>query len=126
LIEVRAQCITEYAKSKITTRSFTDGVLAVHMCPGNDAWFHGVLHRMFFDQRCKRNGLLALSFASKWLHSLVKLLLWSTVELERDKDRPSRAAKDLLGRPNNRLLLSLMKRPELGLSVKAFASNIPS
>jgi hypothetical protein len=67
LIEIRAQWITDYAKSKINTGSFTDSVLAVHACPGNDSWFHAVLHRMFYKQRCRRSSLVALSLTSKWL-----------------------------------------------------------
>lgn len=121
LIDIRAQCITDYAKSKTAIGSFTDWVLAVHGCPGNDAWFHLVLHKMFYGQRWRRSGLLALLLTSKWLHDLVEPLLWSMVELERDKDRrSSRPARDL-GRTTDRLLLSLMKWPELGLSVRSFS-----
>lgn len=121
LIEVRAQCLTDYAKSKITTLSFTHGIRAVHACPGNDSQFHDGLHRMFYEQRCRRNGLLALSLTSKWLHNQVKQLLWSLVEIDGEKYQGPRRAQDLLGRPIDRFLLSLMKCPDLGLSVKTFA-----
>jgi hypothetical protein len=43
------------------------------------------------------------------------------VELGHEQKRRNLPAKDLLGRGNDRLLLSLMKSPELGLLVKAFA-----
>src|ERR1700712_1935521 len=67
MVEVRAKFITDYSKLKVTTGSFVDGVLAVHMCPRNDAWFHRILHRMFYEHRCNRNSLLTLSLTSKWL-----------------------------------------------------------
>jgi hypothetical protein len=121
LIEIRAQCITDYAKSKITTSSLTDGVPAVHACPRNDTRFHGSLHRMFYRQRCRRSSLVALSLTSKWLQLLAKPLLWGMLELGHEQKWQNLPAKDLLGRGNDRLLLSLMKSPELGLLVKAFA-----
>ncbi len=64
-LEIWIQYITDYAKSKIATGSFTDGVLAANACPGQDAWFHPVLHRMFAQQRCSRSGLLALLLTSR-------------------------------------------------------------
>jgi hypothetical protein len=67
-------------------------------------------------------SLLALSLTSKLLHDLVEPLLWSMVELQRDKNRRLfRPAKDLLGRAPDRFLLSLLKRPQLGLLVRSFA-----
>ncbi|KAE9379496.1 hypothetical protein N431DRAFT_451349 [Stipitochalara longipes BDJ] len=121
LTTIRSQCIAEYAKSKITTGSFTDGVLALQTYPRNNASFHHGLHQTFYEQRCKRSGLLALSLTSRWFYNLVKPLLWDMVELGRDKSHPFPSVDDLIQHTNSRLLLSLIRRPDLGLSIKTLS-----
>jgi hypothetical protein len=113
LIDGRARYITDYAKTKIASASFTEGMLAVHDCRGNDARFHKKLHATFCEQQCSRNTLLSMSLTCRYFHKLVEPILWRTVELPNAEDKRRAPAQNLL--------LSLLHRPELGRFVKTLS-----
>jgi hypothetical protein len=112
-VDKSAQALTEYSRSKITTRSFIDKIEGIHECRCYTANVYPGLFDRFCDHRCQRTALLALSLSCRMIYNIVRPLLWGMVELDQ---------RAMIGKENvKKLLDTLVAKPELGTLVKHLA-----
>lgn len=119
----RAKRLEDYSYCKIVSRSFITGLDAVHEIRGEDFAnkYHYKLYQTYNACRIQLRDLLTLSLTCRYLHQMIKSILYKTVEF----NSHTAPTKHSLVRTRN-FLCSILFQPSLATHVRnlALASSL--